>query len=71
MNRIRFFRRQANLTQMELAKAVGVNRLKVLRWEKGLTKVPWEARSGIASALGLDYRLIFPEAGDEPMKDHR
>ena len=60
MNRIRFFRRQANLTQEELGKAVGVELTRIHRYETGKQSCPYEMRLKITSALGLDYGLIFP-----------
>ncbi|GAI10768.1 unnamed protein product, partial [marine sediment metagenome] len=42
MNRIRFFRRQANLTQEELGKTIGTYTMKVHRYETGRIKVPRE-----------------------------
>ena len=59
-NRIRFFRRQADLTQTELGKAVGVGFVKIHRWEKGYIRCPEEMRAKIASSLGLPLATIFP-----------
>ena len=65
MNRIRFFRRQANITQEELGKAVGVSQIKIHRWEAGKIKIPWEMREKIVAILGLPEKLIFPDSGSE------
>lgn len=62
MNRIRFFRRQANITQEQLGKAVGVSQVKIHRWETGKRKIPRETRSKIISILGLPKELIFPDS---------
>ncbi|GAI90083.1 unnamed protein product [marine sediment metagenome] len=53
MNRIRVFRRQANITQEELAKAVGASQVRICRWETGKIKVPWEIKERLVKVLGL------------------
>lgn len=62
MNRIRFFRRQANLTQEELGKTIGTYTMKVHRYETGRIKVPREMRNKLASVLGLPLEVIFPDS---------
>ena len=64
MNRIRFFRRQAELSQINLGKAVGTYGVKIHRWEMEKTECPLEMRVKIASALGLDYKIVFPDSAD-------
>lgn len=61
-NRIRFFRRQADLTQIELGKMIGTYDVKVHRYEKGRIKVPREMRKKLASVLGLPEAVIFPDS---------
>ncbi|GAI42414.1 unnamed protein product, partial [marine sediment metagenome] len=61
MNRIRFFRRQANITQEELGKVVGVNKMRIHRYETEKTRCPYEMREKIVTILGLPEELIFPE----------
>lgn len=69
MNRIRFFRRQANITQEELGKAVGVDKQRIHRYETEKTKCPWEMREKIVTILGLPERLIFP--GSEVLNNEK
>ncbi len=62
MNRIKFFRRQASLTQEQLAKAIGANQTKVYRWETGRIRVPGKIKLKIMSILGLPKEVLFPDS---------
>jgi DNA-binding XRE family transcriptional regulator len=64
MNRLRFFRRQADLTQEELGKMVGVELTRIHRYEIERQRCPWEMREKIASALRLPIEVIFPDSED-------
>lgn len=66
MNRLRFFRRQADLTQEELGKTVGVEKTRIHRYEIEKQKCPWEMREKLASVLGLPEEIIFPEDRGSP-----
>lgn len=66
MNRLRFFRRQADMTQTELGKAVGVEITRIHRYETEKQGCPWEMRTKIASVLRLPEEIIFPEDTDSP-----
>ncbi len=62
MNRLRFFRRQADMTQTELGKIVGVELTRIHRYEAEKQRCPWEMREKIASALRLPVEVIFPDS---------
>lgn len=62
MNRIRFFRRQADMTQRELGKVVGVNKVSIHRYETEKVKCSWVMRKRITFVLGLPEELIFPDS---------
>ena len=61
MNRLRFFRRQADLSQEELGKMVGVELTRIHRYEAEKQRCPWEMRDKIASVLRLPVEVVFPE----------
>lgn len=50
-------RKDKNWTQLDLAKALGVNLKNVQRWEQGSSKPSFEAATELAKVLGvsLDY----------------
>jgi transcriptional regulator with XRE-family HTH domain len=49
MNPIRAYREQKGLTQAQLAKALGVHKSTVERWERGISRVP----ASVLLALGI------------------
>lgn len=61
-NQLRYFRRQMNWTQTQLAKAVGSRQLYISRYEQGIYRIPEGLKSKIASVLGLPIQLIFPDS---------
>jgi transcriptional regulator with XRE-family HTH domain len=63
---LRAARRGRGLTQAELAKAVGVSRLKVIQIERGEASVSMGAYAGVAAALGLEFT---PSAARRPTLD--
>jgi len=65
MNRLRFFRRQADLTQTELGKMVSVEPTRIHRYETEKQGCPWEMRNKIASVLRLPEEVIFPDSKNE------
>ena len=67
---VRSMREQADLTQAQLAKMVGVSQPMIARIERGLDqRTPrWETLRKIGLALGKQLKLSFVEAdGDEPL----
>lgn len=50
-------RQRANLTQSELADAVGVTRAAIAQWEGNLTTPSRKHWAGISEALGIDMRF--------------
>lgn len=67
---VKSMREQAGLTQVQLAKMVGVSQPMIARMERGLDqRTPrWETLRKIGLALGKQLKLSFVEAdGDEPL----
>lgn len=65
-DRIRKLRRDANMTQEELAKRIGVQYQAVNKYEKGLvTNIPIERLEKIAFALNTTVRYIRYGTSDE------
>lgn len=60
-NRIKFLRKERNLTQAELAKILGVNQSIVQKLETGATDLdlPWMRK--LASALAVSPLELLPE----------
>jgi len=59
---VRSARQQKNVTQDQLAKAVGLTRTSVVNIEKGRQKVPLDTLYEIASALGTTVQNLLPAA---------
>ncbi|CAD7770162.1 MAG: helix-turn-helix protein [Candidatus Methanoperedenaceae archaeon GB50] len=51
--RIRLFRKQKNLTQMQLAERVGVSFQQIQKYEKGRDRICVERLQQIARAMGI------------------
>lgn len=67
-DRIRYYRELQGLTQVQLAKLVGVKHPTVSRWETNkLTNIPWERIEQIATALGVKpgWLIGFDEITDQ------
>jgi DNA-binding XRE family transcriptional regulator len=67
---VRNMREQAELTQAQLAKLVGVSQPMIARMERGLDqRTPrWETLRKVGLALGKQLKLTFVEAdGEEPL----
>lgn len=60
-NRIADLRKQANLTQGELAERAGLQRTHVSRIEAGKYAVTFEVVQAIAEALGMTVDIIHPD----------
>jgi transcriptional regulator with XRE-family HTH domain len=59
-DRIRYYRELRGLTQIQLAKLVGVKHPTVSRWETNkLTNIPWERIKQIAAALDVPTGLLI------------
>lgn len=65
--RIRWARRQAGLSQVRFAKALGTSQRHVVRWEYGEHRPGPEYRQRIAEVTGLPADLFEDEGdGEEP-----
>lgn len=60
-NRIRELRKARGLTQVELASALGVNEITVIRWERGHTEIPNEARERLACFFTIAINDLIPD----------
>ena len=65
-NKIRYYRRLMNWTQLELAEAVGSRQQSIGTYERGIIGTPKRLKPKIASVLGLPEDLIFPEDTGSP-----
>lgn len=68
-DRIRYYRELRGLTQVQLAKLVGVKHPTVSRWETNkLTNIPWERLEQLAAALEVPtgWLIGFDEIPEEP-----
>jgi len=66
--------RQANLTQGDLATALGVTAATVSRWKNGDRAVPPEQAARIAAYLSVPVRMLFREQfylGSRPLVTYR
>ncbi|MBA7529294.1 hypothetical protein ES705_21490 [subsurface metagenome] len=68
-NRIRQYRQLLQLTQEDLAKAIGSYQIKIGRYERADIRTPEEIKEKIASVLGLPLTVVFPE--DEERRRRR
>jgi len=60
MNKLRVFRLNAGLSQMELAAASNVVRWKIQLAESGLRSLTPEERDSLCEALGVPLETLFP-----------
>ena len=61
--RIKFFREQLGLTQVQLAEKSGISSKAIGRYEKGSRTPPVDIAHSIATALGISVNeLLYPEA---------
>lgn len=56
---IKLQRKVADMSQAELAAALGIHQSAVSRWEKGITAPTIENQLAIARVLGSDARILF------------
>jgi len=52
-----------NRTDSDLAKTLNVDQTLISKWLNGVIEPPLERKIELAKALGVDSRLLFPEAG--------
>ncbi|HDD44919.1 MAG TPA: XRE family transcriptional regulator [Candidatus Desulfofervidus auxilii] len=57
--KIRFFRKQKGLTQMQLAEKVGVSFQQIQKYEKGYDRICVERLQQIAQAIGIPISYFF------------
>jgi putative transcriptional regulator len=69
-NRIRYFRRQADISQEELGRQVGVTKQSISDWERGKCWPSFRSATALARALGcsLDGLFVPAESGAAPDK---
>lgn len=64
-NKLRYYRRLLDWTQLQLAEAVGFEPANgqryISRYERGIYRTPRHLKTKIASVLGLPVKVIFPE----------
>ena len=61
--RIKFFREQLGLTQLQLAENSGISSKAIGRYEKGTRTPPVDIAHSIATALGISVNeLLYPDA---------
>ncbi|KGA50465.1 LexA family protein [Yersinia frederiksenii] len=63
-DRIRIRRLQLDLTQVQLAKAIGVSRVSVTKWESGITKPDGENLHRLAQVLSCTPEWLLYGTGD-------
>lgn len=61
--RLRAYREAAGYTQDELAKAAGVAKPTLFRYEAGLTEPPWSVVVALAAALGKTPDAFLDDSG--------
>lgn len=59
-NCIREYRLAREMTQIALAKALGVSEWTIIRWEKGYTTIPWAALEKLSGQLQVPADILFP-----------
>lgn len=69
--RIRAARKNANMTQAELAQKLGISYVGVSQWENGLRQPKYETLKKIADAIGVEwYDLVPPEESTQMIAAH-
>ncbi|MCH5261201.1 MAG: helix-turn-helix transcriptional regulator [Lachnospiraceae bacterium] len=69
--RIRTARKNANMTQAELAQKLGISYVGVSQWENGLRQPKYETLKKIADAIGVEwYTLVPPEESSRIILKH-
>ena len=69
---LRARRRELGMTQLDLARVVGVTPAAISYWEKGEYHPSYKASSKIAKALGMSERdLFYPQDEPEEKEDSK
>ncbi|MEW6667768.1 MAG: helix-turn-helix domain-containing protein [Thermodesulfobacteriota bacterium] len=63
--RIKLFRKDRGISQIELAGKIGVSFQQVQKYEKGATRISVARLQDIAEAMGVDIGFFFEEKGSE------
>jgi DNA-binding XRE family transcriptional regulator len=61
-NKIRFYRRLLDWTQVDLAESVGITQKVLSDYERDIYKVPDDLKPKITKALGIPEKMIFPRS---------
>ena len=69
-NYLQHYRRRANLSQTDLAKAIGdgVGRVIVSNWETGISSPTEWQKEKISDILGISLDGLFPEEIETPIQ---
>ncbi len=65
MHPLRVYRDGAQLTQLQLARRLGVSRTTVARWEGGMRRVELDLLQRITEATGIAGRDLRPDIADK------
>jgi len=63
-NCLRFLRKQRNLTQADLAQALGIAERTIIRWEKGYVVIPRPALETLAQFFQVAPTDIAPDLAE-------
>lgn len=69
-NCLRLVRRNAGLTQLELAEAIGISGQQVQKYEKGTNRIPAEVLMKLSLKLQIPIRHFFPVNYDDKTNDN-
>ena len=64
---IRYYRKRAALTQMQLADKLGYDKSSIAKIETGKVDVPYSKLIGLAKALGCSPLDLLPSTKDNPL----
>lgn len=64
MNRLRGARLQAHMTQVQAAKAVGMNQISISRYETGVRKLDVETAKKLAKVYGVHWTIFYEDTDD-------
>lgn len=73
MNRLRELRKEKKITQEYLAKKIGVEKLTISRWERGIHQIKLDSAEMLCSILGvsLTYLLGIDNVSEQVLPLHK